>query len=332
MPARDELPDAFFMKLSGLIEAELFLKIESVNPSGSIKHKTAISLIDAAERSGRLQPGGTVIESTSGNLGISLAALCAKRGYGFTSVVDPNVSAQSVAMIHAFGGKVIQVTARDAQGGYLGTRIALIKEMLAADPTLYWTNQYANPANPAAHARLTAVEIAMAHPEADWVVVGAGTTGTLMGFLDYFDGIRHPAQVLAVDSTGSITFGGQAGPRFIPGLGTSRIPEIYQADKLRHSVLVPEPEAIRLCRWLATSHGYLAGGSTGSVLAGIRARADLFSKGTKVVALSPDGGEKYLDTVYNDAWVQEVYGALPALDLSADRPRQRLEEAASEVS
>lgn len=327
MASENELPKAFFTELSGLIEARLFLKIESTNPTGSIKHKTALSLIEAAERSGHLRPGGMVIESTSGNLGISLAALCAKRGYGFTCVVDPNVSVQSVAMIRAFGGTVIPVTARDAQGGYLGTRIALIKQMQAHNPGLYWTNQYANPANPAAHARLTAVEIATAHPDADWVVVGAGTTGTLMGFLDYFDGLRHPAQVLAVDSTGSITFGGKPGPRFIPGLGTSRIPEIYQSDKLRHRVSVPEQEAICLCRWLARTHGYLAGGSTGSILAGVRARADLFSKGSTVVALSPDGGEKYLDTVYNDDWVKEVYGTLPALDLKPEAASRSLETA-----
>jgi 2,3-diaminopropionate biosynthesis protein SbnA len=329
MDKNGELPNAFFMQISGLIKPRLFLKIESINPSGSIKHKTALSLIDAAELSGRLQPGGMVIESTSGNLGIALAALCAKRGYGFTSVVDPNVSAQSVAMIQAFGGKVIRVTARDAQGGYLGTRLQLIKQMQQADPTLYWTNQYANPANPAAHAGLTAVEIATAHPDADWVVVGAGTTGTLMGVLDYFDGTRHPARVLAVDSTGSITFGGRPGPRFIPGLGTSRIPEIFHPEKLGNTIMVPEQDAVRMCRWLATTHGYLAGGSTGSILAGVQARADLFPEGSKIVALSPDGGEKYLDTIYNDSWVKEVFGTLPDLDRSLTRPTRQLEAIAN---
>lgn len=321
MDIMSELPEPFFMQVPGLINGDLILKIESINPSGSIKHKTALSLIEAAEISGELAPGGMVIESTSGNLGISLAALCAKRGYGFTSVVDPNVSAQSVAMIRAYGGKVIPVTERDAQGGYLGTRIQLIKQMLQADPTLYWTNQYANPANPAAHARLTAAEIATAHPDVDWVVVGAGTTGTLMGFLNYFDGKRHPAQVLAVDSTGSITFGGKAGPRFIPGLGTSRIPEIFRPEKVQHTVMVPEQDAIRMCHWLARTHGYLSGGSTGSILAGVQARADLFPNGSKIVALSPDGGEKYLDTIYDARWIREVYGA--AADISCTHPPAR---------
>lgn len=328
MTTQTELPSAFFMPVKGVIAANLFLKIEAINPSGSIKHKTALSLIAAAEKTGELKPGGMVIESTSGNLGISLAAICAKRGYGFTCVVDPNVSTQSVAMIQAFGGKVERVTARDAQGGYLGTRIALIKSMQRNNPALYWTNQYANPANPAAHAQLTAVEIAEAYPTADWVVVGAGTTGTLMGFLDYFDGKRHPAQVLAVDSTGSITFGGASGPRFIPGLGTSRIPEIFQPEKVRNTVVVPERDAVRMCRWLATHHGYLSGGSTGSILAGVQARADLFSPGSTVVALSPDGGEKYLDTIYNDRWVQQVFGAELNRSAAPVRPARVLETAA----
>ncbi len=204
--------------------------------------------------------------------------------------------------------------------------------MQQADPALYWTNQYANPANPAAHTRLTAVEIATAHPDADWIVVGAGTTGTLMGFLDYFEGTRHPAQVLAVDSSGSITFGGKAGPRFIPGLGTSRIPEIYQADKIRNTVMVSEHNAVRMCRWLATTHGYLSGGSTGSILAGVQARADLFPKGSKVVALSPDGGEKYLDTIYNDDWVQEVFGTAPSLDHRSNQPDRELETIANGIN
>ncbi|WP_083100489.1 2,3-diaminopropionate biosynthesis protein SbnA [Pseudophaeobacter leonis] len=324
MTNKNELPNAFFMAVDGLIDASLVLKIEAITPSGSIKHKTALSLIEAAERSGELKPGGMVIESTSGNLGISLAAICAKRGYGFTCVVDPNVSKQSVAMIEAFGGKVERVSARDAQGGYLGTRIELIKSMQKNDPALYWTNQYANPANPAAHAQLTAVEIAEAYPDADWVVVGAGTTGTLMGFLDYFDGKRHPAQVLAVDSMGSITFGGAAGPRFIPGLGTSRIPEIFQPEKLCNTVVVPERDAVGMCRWLARSHGYLSGGSTGSILAGVQAQADLFSRGSTVVALSPDGGEKYLDTIYNDRWVQQTFGSQVSRGARPVRPVREL--------
>ena len=150
-----------------------------------------------------------------------------------------------------------------------------------------------------------------------------------MGFLDYFDGNRHPAKVLAVDSTGSITFGGRSGPRFIPGLGTSRIPEIFQPQKLGDTVMVPEQDAVRMCRWLATTHGYLAGGSTGSILAGVQARAELFAEGSKVVALSPDGGEKYLDTIYNDSWVKEVFGTLPDLGHTATQPVRALETTAN---
>ncbi|WP_406735760.1 pyridoxal-phosphate dependent enzyme [Thioclava sp. GXIMD4215] len=156
-------------------DLNVVVKFEGLNPGGSIKLKTALALVANCEAAGRLRHGGHVIESSSGNLGIALAMVYANRGYKFTCVVDPNAAKDSLELIRALGGNLVVVSERDANGGYLGSRIAYIETALARDPALVWTNQYANPANPEIHARTTANEILMTYPEVDYLVVGAGT-------------------------------------------------------------------------------------------------------------------------------------------------------------
>lgn len=295
-----------FTKLQLHDSIELLIKNESRNPTGSIKYKTAKNLLDRAEQHGQIKPGWRVIESSSGNLGIALAALCAERGYRFTCVVDPNASGQSLAMIRAHGAQIHQVQERDFNGGYLGTRIAHVQRYVSENENVYWTNQYSNPANPEAHFLYTAKEIEQYAPNIGLLAVGAGTTGTLMGCSNYFgDRIK----ILAVDSIGSITFGGRPGERHVPGLGTSRRPPIFRRSDWWEFEAVPEREGILMCRWLAQKFGYLAGGSTGIVLAGLVRRPDLWTSEGTIVAISPDGGEKYLDTIYNDDWVTTKFGA-----------------------
>ena len=238
--------------------------------TGSIKYKTATSLLDDAARRGKLLTGSKIIESSSGNLGIALAALCSQRDYKFSCVVDPNIPEQSKRMIEAYGGKVICVTKKDANGGYLSTRIDFVRDHVRKSPEVYWTNQYENPANPDAHRRFTAQEIADRFPKLDLLVVGAGTTGTLMGCISYFG---DEQRVLAVDSVGSVTFGGAPGSRHIPGLGTSLLPPIFDRSAVQEHVMVPKIEAVLMCRWLARSHGFLLGGSTGTVLAGLKRKS-----------------------------------------------------------
>ena len=300
------LPAPYFLPIKGIAEARVFLKLESLNPTGSIKYKTAISLLEDAEKRGLVSNGARIIESSSGNLGIALAATCAKKGYHFTCVVDPNISPQSVRIIESYGGEIVCVDKKDINGGYLGTRIEYIKNFVKDNPQVYWTNQYANKANPNAHFRYTAREIAENFPSLDHLVIGAGTTGTLMGCIAYFG---SEVKVLAVDSVGSITFGDEPAARHIPGLGTSKRPIIFDRNLVNDHVLVPEVEAVLFCRWLARSHGYLAGGSTGSILAGLYRKRKMLNVDDVVVAISPDGGEKYLDTLYCNEWIQEKFGS-----------------------
>jgi cysteine synthase A len=299
--------DAFAM-IEGLVSAPVHVKLDGLNPCGSIKVVPAIQLIEDLENSGRLKDGNTVIESSSGNLGVALSAVCANKGYKFICVTDPNASTQSVNLMRAFGAEVRLVTERDQMGGFLGTRIKLINKLCADDQSLVWVNQYANPSNWQAHFNYTAREISDRFPKVDWLFVGAGTTGTLMGCARYFRKHSPATKIVAVDTSGSVTFGGTAGPRHIPGLGTSRRPEIVDESIVDHIHHVHEAAAVAMCRQIARG-GLLVGGSTGSVLSGICDFEQHIAEGDVVVTISPDLGDKYLTTIYNDDWVEARFNA-----------------------
>lgn len=293
-----------FAAIEGLCPATVHLKLEGLNPAGSIKLKTALQLIEELESTDRLRPDTRIVESSSGNLGVALALVCANRGYRFTCVTDPNTSRHAIAAMRATGAHIVRVTHRDAQGGYLGTRIAWIRERVARDSRWVWLNQYANPGNWRAHHRWTAPEIFAAYPYVDHLFVGAGTTGTLLGCLRYVRKHCMPTRVIAVDALGSVTFGGPPGPRRIPGLGTSCRPALCEAPNTEvpdDIVYVPEPDTLRMCHSLARQ-GLLAGGSTGSVLCGVQMASASIARDATVVAIAPDMGDKYLDTIYDPDW------------------------------
>jgi len=301
--------DANFIQLHGLGLERLFLKLEALNPAGSIKLKSAVGMINDFEEKGIISDDSVLIESSSGSLGVALAMICAERGYQFVCVMDPNSSLQNVKMIKALGAEVVIVDKRDENGGFLGTRIHYIKEKIASDARYLWLNQYANPANPAAHARTTAWSIANAFEHIDYLFVGAGTTGTLMGCVQFFSEHRPETKIIAVDSIGSVTFGFPAGKRYIPGLGTSRRPEIFSPDHIHALEMIAEADAVAMCRLLARTNGLLAGGSTGTVLCGVSQWLARIPSAATVVAISPDMGERYLDTIYDDQWVIDHFGS-----------------------
>ena len=307
--------DFNYVHLKGLALGNLHLKLEYCNPAGSVKMKTAIGLIDDFAERGAISRDTTLIESSSGNLGVALSLVCAERGYRFVCVVDPNTNAHNIKLMEAYGAKVVKVTERDANGGFLGTRIAYVRNAVASDPSFLWLNQYSNPANANAHANSTARSIHIAFPALDYLFVGAGTTGTLMGCVRYFRRFSPRTRIVAVDSKGSVTFGQPPGKRFIPGLGSSQMPPIFDRHGIATCLSVDERAAIAMCRWLARSNGVLAGGSTGTVLAGVHALASELPADASIVAIAPDAGERYLDTIYNDEWVREKFGQSVLHDL-----------------
>ncbi|WP_406278213.1 2,3-diaminopropionate biosynthesis protein SbnA [Embleya sp. NBC_00896] len=306
--AYEIVTDDIFIRLPYLArDADVFLKMEGLNPAGSVKLKTALSLIEDAENHGRLSPGTRIIESSSGNLGIALSSICATKGYPFTCVVDPNTSTTSTDHMRALGSEVVVVDSKDANGGFLQSRIAYIRERTAADPTMVWLNQYANPANPRAHYELTGPSMLKELQQIDYLFVGTGSTGTFVGCAQYLREYSPETRIVAVDALGSVIFGTQPGPRCIPGLGASRRPELFRPELADEVVFVAEGDAIRECRRLARDYGLLVGGSTGSILAAIRQYGAGFPPSSRIAAISPDLGERYLRTIYNDGWVNERF-------------------------
>jgi N-(2-amino-2-carboxyethyl)-L-glutamate synthase len=298
-----------FVDLQKILGRRIFLKCEGLNTAGSAKLLAARSMIEGAERSGRLGPNSVVIESSSGNLGVALAMVCTDRGHDFICVLDPLVSETNWRLIEALGGKTIMVDKTDKNGGYLTTRIELVMRLCQENSQYVWLDQYTNKDNWRAHHELTAVAIDKQFPELDYLFVGAGTCGTLMGCARYFREHSRRTRIVAVDSVGSVTFGGAPGRRWLPGLGTSRRPAIADFTLIDDVVMVEEAQAVRTCRRLAKC-GYLLGASTGSVISGAMRFLDSVPESAICVAISPDMGERYLNTVYNDDWLR-AHGLMP---------------------
>lgn len=302
-----------YIDLNRQLGVPLHLKCEGFNFAGSVKLKPALAMIVAAERSGQLLPGGLLVESSSGNLGLALSVIAADKGYRFHCVTDDRCNPSTVAAMRAYGTTVEVIAEPDPVSGYLGARLNRIRELLENVPDAVWLDQYRNYENWLSHYRSTAAEIAEAYPELRYLFVGAGTTGTLSGcaryMLDHFPAV----QVIGVDSTGSVNFGHPSGPRQIPGLGSAIAPHHLDLRDLADAVLVDEVDTIRMCRTLARS-GLLFGGSTGTIVAG--ASKWLATQGEvspgEAVALAPDMGERYLGTIYDDVWVNTRF---PDLDL-----------------
>ncbi|WP_405680509.1 2,3-diaminopropionate biosynthesis protein SbnA [Streptomyces sp. NBC_01238] len=297
-----------YVDLRSFLGHSLFLKCEGFNFAGSIKLKAATEMVEAAERDGILTPESILVESSSGNLGVALSVVAASKGYRFLCVTDSRGNLSNRMMMEALGSQVHVIAEQGADGGFLGARLEYVRALCASDERYVWLSQYTNPNNWKAHYRTTAPEIARQFPRLDVLFVGAGTTGTLMGCARYFRGWHRPVRIIAVDSVGSVSFGGSPGRRMIPGLGMSMRPPLLDESYVDEVIRVEEADTIRACHRLA-SRGFLFGGSTGTVISGATdwlARHD--ARELTAVAISPDPGERYLDTIYQTNWLQDLYG------------------------
>lgn len=300
--------DDLFIDLGSIFDHSLFLKCEGFNFAGSIKLKIAAEMIEAAEREGVLKPESVLVESSSGNLGVALSMIAASKGYGFVCVTDSRCNLSTRRLMEALGSQVHIIAEPDPKGGLLGARIDYVRSLCRSDERYVWLNQYTNPGNWRAHYLRTAPAIAREFPKLDVLFIGAGTCGTLMGCARYFREWHRPVHVVAIDSVGSVAFGGPPGRRMIPGLGTSIRPPLLDEDYVDEVVRVEEADTIRACHRLARS-GFLFGGSTGTVVSGAMAWLDSYGeRGLTAVAVAPDLGERYLDTIYQTNWVQDLYG------------------------
>ncbi|GAA3302136.1 2,3-diaminopropionate biosynthesis protein SbnA [Dactylosporangium vinaceum] len=304
--------DNLYVDLAPSFGVPLYLKCEGFNFSGSIKQKAALQMVEGAEKAGRLTVDSILVESSSGNLGVALSMIAASKGYRFVCVTDARCSAASRHIMRAFGAEVHTVTDAAADGGLLGARLAYVRGLCAADERYVWLNQYVNADNWRAHHQSTAPHIAAQFPHLDALFVGAGTTGTLMGCARWFREHRPEVRIVAVDTVGSVIFGGAPRTRLIPGLGAAVRPPLLDEAFVDDVVRVTETDTVQACRRLL-GHGFLFGGSTGSVVFGavqwLTAHADSLAA---AVAIAPDLGERYLDSLYQPEWVEANYGLGPA--------------------
>jgi N-(2-amino-2-carboxyethyl)-L-glutamate synthase len=303
--------EQLYVDLRPIFGQSLFLKCEAFNFAGSIKLKAAIAMVEGAEEDGLLKPGSALVESSSGNLGVALSMIAASKGYEFVCVTDSRCNRSTRRYMEAMGAHVHTITqaAPDSDGGLLGARIRYVRTLCASDERYVWLNQYTNSRNWNAHFRTTAPAITREFPQLDVLFIGAGTTGTLMGCARYLREWHRPVHVVAVDTVGSVTFGCEAGRRMIPGLGTAVRPPQLDESYIDEVIFVEESDTIRTCYRLA-KHGFLFGGSTGTVVfAAINwLKQHSASEQLTAVAIAPDLGERYVDTVYHGEWVQDHFG------------------------
>ncbi|RDG35638.1 pyridoxal-phosphate dependent enzyme [Streptomyces corynorhini] len=282
------------------IPRTLWLKLEAYNLYGSIKGRTAVALWqDVAPRVDR-HVG--FIESSSGNLGLALAAIAAAHQVPFTAVVDPHISGFLLRRIRALGARVVSVDIPDSAGGYLLSRLAYVGDQLEREPGMVWTNQYRNPANPGAHARWTAPELHQQTAGAPMsVLVAVSTGGTLAGFRNYAAAAGAEWELVGVDVTGSAALGGVPGKRLLAGIGASRA-STFLPDGHRPTVYVTAEEAVNACLWLDERTGLAVGPSSGALVAAALRLFHADPERTTMACLCPDGSDRYGDTVYSRGW------------------------------
>lgn len=288
----------------------LFAKLEGFNPGGSAKDRPALHILQEAMRTGAVKAGTVVIESSSGNLGIGLAQACRYLGLRFIYVVDPKTTAQNIRILKAYGAEIDLVPEPDpVTGEFLQARINRVQTLLQTIEDTFWTNQYANPLNAQAHYRGTMHEIAMElGGRVDYVFVSTSTCGTLRGCAEYIRDHHMSTKIFAVDACGSVIFGGQPAKRLIPGHGAARRPELFHSNLADECVRVTDLDCVVGCRRLVRGEAILAGGSSGAVLMAVEQVKDRICRDATCALIFHDRGERYLDTIYSDEWVEQHFG------------------------
>ena len=290
---------------------DLFAKLEYVNPIGSIKDRPAFWILKRAAERGEICEQTTVIESSSGNFASALAAFTRLVGLRFIPVIDPNISATYESFLRRTCDTVVKVEERDDTGGFLKTRLEMVRRLCATTPHAYWTNQYGNPDAVEAHYELTAGEICADFASLDYVFIGVSTGGTIAGMSRRLKERYPNVRIIAVDTKGSVIFGDAPRKRHIPGVGSSIVPPLLSRALIDDVVLIPEHETVAACRELLATHGLFAGGSSGTAFAAVKryaARMAAWRRGKRprVLFVCADRGTPYLDTVFDPSWAAKL--------------------------
>jgi cysteine synthase A len=271
--------------------ADIFAKLEYLNPGGSVKDRAAIGMIERAEREGQLRPGGTIIEATAGNTGIGLALIGVNRGYKVRMFVPEQFSEEKVMIMRARGAEVTRTPEAEGMQG----AIQRAKDLVATDASAFMAAQFENPANPDYHYQTTAREIfEQMEGRIDAVTVGSGTAGTFTGIARFLKERLPKVHTVAVETEGSVLGGGKPGPHKTEGIGSSFIPKNFDASVCDEVMMVTDVQAFGMVKELAAREGVLGGSSSGANVCAAIQIAKKLGAGKRVVTLIPDSAERYL--------------------------------------
>jgi len=271
--------------------ADVYAKLEYLNPGGSVKDRAAIGIIDRAEKQGLLKSGGTIVEATAGNTGIGLALIGVNRGYKVALFVPERFSEEKVMIMRALGAEVTRTPDDEGMAGAINRA----KELATRDPKNFLAAQFENPANPDYHYETTASEIyEQMEGNIDAVVLGAGTAGTFTGVARYLKEKLPKVLAIAVEPQGSVLGGGKAGKHKVEGIGNSFIPKNFDPSVCDEVITVPDTDAFGTVKQLAAREGVLGGSSAGANVFGALKVAARLGKGKRVVTMIPDSAERYL--------------------------------------
>jgi cysteine synthase A len=271
--------------------ADVFAKLENLNPGGSVKDRAAIGMIEQAEKEGRLKPGSTIVEATAGNTGIGLALIGVNKGYRVIVCVPEKFAEEKVKIMRALGAEVLRTPEQEGMQG----AIKKAKEIAGTIPGSFAALQFENPANPAFHHDTTAAEIfEQMQGKLDAVIVGVGTGGTFTGVARYMKEKLPKVHCVAVETEGSVLGGGPAGPHKVEGIGSSFIPKTFDGKVCDEIILVTDKDAFDTVAQLARLEGILGGSSAGANVFAALQVARKLGKGKRVVTVIPDAAERYL--------------------------------------
>ncbi len=295
------------------VKGLILAKVESFNPGGSVKDRIGVSIVEEAENEGRLKPGGTIVESTSGNTGMGLALVAAVRGYKTVFTLPDKMSMEKIRLLRAFGAEVIVTpTAVPHESPESYTEVA--KRVVRETPNSVLANQYYNPRNPEAHYNTTGPEIwEQTGGQIDYFVCGIGTGGTISGAGKFLKEKNPNIKIIGIDPKGSALreyfYTKKISPMLktykVEGIGQDYVPGVLHFEYIDEVIEVTDKESFLMSRRLTREEGLMVGGSCGTAVAGMLKVADRFTKDDLVVVLLPDSGERYLSKIYNDDWMRE---------------------------
>ena len=284
--------------------ANIYLKLEMFNPTGSVKDRSALNMVVQAEKEGILKPGSILIESSSGNLGISLAMIAKLKGYKFICVLDPKVEEGKINVLKAFNAVIVMVDKPDKNGGFQVPRINKVNELLNTIPNSVCLDQYNNPYNPLAHYNTTGPEIFKTlNGRIDVLIGSVSTGGHLCGTARFLKEKIPEIKVIGVEPKGSVIFGGKYHPYLQQGTGLSFISNNYEPELLDEKIKVCDADAFKTTRDFVQSEGILIGGSSGAVLFVALNKSKELTPNKNIVAILPDHGDRYLNTIFSDSWL-----------------------------